>query len=48
LAEIVRYSPLPIVADIHFDYKLALAALDGKVLKGPNFFKPNIRKALGI
>ncbi len=21
---------------------------DGKVLKGPNFFKPNIRKALGI
>lgn len=33
LAEIVRYSPLPIVADIHFDYKLALAAIDAKVCK---------------
>src|SRR5512141_2917 len=27
LAEIVRGSPVPLVADIHFDYRLALAAL---------------------
>ncbi len=29
LAEIGRVAPLPIVADIHFDHKLALIALDG-------------------
>ena len=29
LAEIGKYAPLPIVADIHFDYKLALTVLDG-------------------
>ncbi len=28
-AEIKKYSPLPMVADIHFDYKLAIAAMDG-------------------
>ena len=28
-AEIKKRSPLPMVADIHFDYKLALAAMDG-------------------
>src|SRR5512142_949805 len=28
LAEIVRGSPVPLVADIHFDYRLALAALE--------------------
>src|SRR5947207_4993953 len=29
--EIVRQSPAPLVADIHFDYRLALAALDGGI-----------------
>jgi len=33
LAEIKPRSPLPIVADIHFDYRLALMALDGGVDK---------------
>jgi (E)-4-hydroxy-3-methylbut-2-enyl-diphosphate synthase len=33
LKELVRRSILPIVADIHFDYKLALMALDAKVHK---------------
>ena len=33
LKEIVRRSILPIVADIHFDYRLALMALDAKVHK---------------
>ncbi len=28
-AEIKKRSPLPMVADIHFDYRLALAAIDG-------------------
>ncbi len=28
LGEIVKYSPIPTVADIHFDYKLALIAMD--------------------
>ena len=31
LAAIVERSPLPVVADIHFDHKLALAALDAGV-----------------
>lgn len=31
LAEICRQSPVPIVADIHFDYRLALAAIDAGV-----------------
>jgi (E)-4-hydroxy-3-methylbut-2-enyl-diphosphate synthase len=31
LAQIVPRSPLPVVADIHFQYKLALAALDAGV-----------------
>jgi len=31
LPEILRQSPLPIVADIHFDYRLALAALEAGV-----------------
>ncbi|MBI4300637.1 MAG: flavodoxin-dependent (E)-4-hydroxy-3-methylbut-2-enyl-diphosphate synthase [Chloroflexi bacterium] len=31
IPEIVDRSPVPIVADIHFDYRLALAALDGGV-----------------
>ena len=33
LPELVRRSILPLVADIHFDHKLALAALDAKVHK---------------
>lgn len=28
LGEIVKYSPIPVVADIHFDYRLALTAMD--------------------
>ena len=28
LGEIVKYSPIPVVADIHFDYRLALIAMD--------------------
>lgn len=27
VAELVRYSPLPLIADIHFDYKLALTSI---------------------
>jgi len=33
LKEIVRGSPLPVVADIHFDYRLALAAIEAGVAK---------------
>jgi (E)-4-hydroxy-3-methylbut-2-enyl-diphosphate synthase len=29
--ELVRQTPVPLVADIHFDYRLALAALDGGI-----------------
>jgi len=32
-AEICRRSPLPLVADIHFDYKLAIAAAEGGAAK---------------
>jgi len=32
-AEICRHSPLPLVADIHFDYKLALLAAEGGASK---------------
>ncbi len=32
-AQIVRESPLPLVADIHFDYKLAIAAAEGGAAK---------------
>jgi (E)-4-hydroxy-3-methylbut-2-enyl-diphosphate synthase len=31
LGEIVRATPVPLVADIHFDYRLALAALDAGI-----------------
>src|ERR671910_742943 len=31
LAQIVPRSPIPVVADIHFQYRLALAALDAGV-----------------
>lgn len=33
LKEIVRQAPLPVVADIHFDYRLALAAIEAGVAK---------------
>ncbi len=33
LPEIVRQSPVPVVADVHFDYRLALAALQAGVHK---------------
>jgi len=33
LSDICRESPIPVVADIHFDYKLALAAADAGVSK---------------
>src|SRR5690554_6800387 len=33
LKKIVAGSPLPVVADIHFDYRLALAALEAGVAK---------------
>ena len=33
LRKIVRNSPLPVAADIHFDYRLALAAIDAGVAK---------------
>ncbi len=32
-AQICKESPLPLVADIHFDYKLALAAAEGDAAK---------------
>ena len=32
-AEICKESPLPLVADIHFDYKLAIAAAEGGASK---------------
>ncbi len=31
LGEIVKYSPIPVVADIHFDYRLALTAMDNGI-----------------
>ena len=31
LREIVAQSPIPVIADIHFDYKLTLAAIDAGV-----------------
>lgn len=31
LKRIVKESPIPVIADIHFDYKLALAAIDAQV-----------------
>ena len=35
LPELVKHSPLPLVADIHFDYRLALAAIDAGVAAAP-------------
>lgn len=33
LAKIIKASPVPLVADIHFDYKLAIAAIDAGISK---------------
>ena len=33
LRNVVQHSPIPVVADIHFDYRLALAALEAGVHK---------------
>jgi (E)-4-hydroxy-3-methylbut-2-enyl-diphosphate synthase len=44
LAEIVPRSPVPIIADIHFQYRLALAALEAGV-DGLRLNPGNIRKA---
>ena len=43
LAEIVPRSPVPIIADIHFQYRLALAALEAGV-HGLRLNPGNIRK----
>jgi (E)-4-hydroxy-3-methylbut-2-enyl-diphosphate synthase len=44
LPEIVRHSPVPVVADIHFDYRLALAALKAGV-QGLRLNPGNLRDA---
>ncbi len=43
LAEIVPRSPVPVIADIHFQYKLALAAMEADV-QGLRLNPGNIRK----
>ena len=32
LPEIVRHSPIPVIADIHYDYRLAMASLKAGLL----------------
>src|SRR5918995_1770401 len=44
LAQIVPRSPVPIIADIHFQYRLALAAIEAGV-QGLRLNPGNIRKA---
>src|SRR5512140_662642 len=44
LAQIVPRSPVPIIADIHFQYRLALAAMEAGV-HGLRLNPGNIRKA---
>ncbi len=52
LAEIVPRSPVPIIADIHFQHRLALAALeagvDGLRLNPGNIRKPDHIKAVAV
>jgi len=52
LAEIVPRSPVPIIADIHFQYRLALAALEAGVaglrLNPGNIRKPEHIKAVAL
>src|SRR3954449_12073324 len=52
LAHIVSRSPVPIVADIHFQYKLALAAIEAGVhalrLNPGNIRKPEHIKAVAV
>src|SRR5262245_63555711 len=47
LAQIVPRSPVPLIADIHFQYKLALAALEAGV-HGLRLKPGNIRKTENI
>ena len=47
LAQIVPRSPVPIIADIHFQYRLALAAMEAGV-QGLRLNPGNIRKAAQI
>ena len=47
LAEIVPRSPVPIIADIHYQYRLALAALEAGV-QGLRLNPGNIRKEAQI
>ena len=47
LAQIVPRSPVPIIADIHFQYRLALAAIEAGV-QGLRLNPGNIRKAAHI
>src|SRR5204863_294606 len=47
LAQIVPRSPVPIIADIHFQYRLALAAMEAGV-QGLRLNPGNIRKAAHI
>ena len=47
LAQIVPHSPVPIIADIHFQYRLALAAMEAGV-QGLRLNPGNIRKASQI
>ncbi len=44
LPEIVRHTPLPLIADIHFDYRLALASIEADV-HGLRLNPGNIRDA---
>ncbi len=52
LAEIVPRAPVPIIADIHFQYRLALAALEAGVaglrLNPGNIRKPEHIKAVAV
>ena len=46
LKEIVKHSPIPVVADIHFDHRLALASLEAGVHKlriNPGILAPKLR-----
>ena len=47
LVEITQRSPVPIVADVHFQYKLALAAIDAGV-NGLRLNPGNIRNRISL
>ncbi len=52
LKKIVKYSPCPIIADIHFDYKLAISAIDigcAKIRINPgNISKRNLSEIIKV